>query len=342
MLFDCLINRYLIFSSTELSSWLLVALTFERIISTTWPYKVRMFCTPKTALVTILTLWLIIYGGSAHLLYGTGIEQQDVGNLSRSELVSRDQSTGSISLRTSVTFGTPVLNTGNGSAYAFTDDGRFCGALTENQAYKDFFKFVYPWIDLFLYIAIPAIILAVGEVLIVRKLLESRKMRQNMSTVRAATTLRNTDKSMSIALMLVVVNAVFILCTTPIGVYLVCMPYWVDAKVGFTETQEVIWTIVNLLMYLNHTINFILYFLSGARFRRSVHNFFARNQTGISFALREVNSSEERTQAADRRSPMNGSHRSSVDDSKPDVERMSINTIGTSVSEYYINGHDNI
>ncbi|KAL4221234.1 hypothetical protein ACF0H5_019498 [Mactra antiquata] len=332
----CKIDWYLIFASTELSSWLLVAVTCERIISTTWPHKVRVCCTQRTALVTIATMSLMIYGGSIHLLYGVGINKFDIHNIKNKSLNTKndlDQSTGSLSLRSTVTIETSQADSKNGSQN--TSDGKvYCSGSVAHPDYRDFFIFIYPWVDLFLYFAIPAIILAGGEVLIIKRLMESHRMRKNMSKVQTTTTTKYSDKSSSIAIMLLTVNAVFIICTTPVCIYLVGMPYWVDPAVGFTVTQEILWTVINLLMYLNHTINFILYFLSGARFRRNVKNFFSRRETDLSFVLRDM--SEDRMGMSRRRHFVTGSENGDSNSVKLGMSRVqSVNTIGTD-SEYYI------
>ncbi|KAH3874344.1 hypothetical protein DPMN_037586 [Dreissena polymorpha] len=157
------------------------------------------------------------------------------------------------------------------------EDRLLCFALSD-VGYSDFFNFVYPWMDLLLYFLVPAVILCIGEIIIVRKLIASNRLRRRMFvTDGAMTPQRIPNRRASVTIMLMTVNAVFILCTTPISVFLIGMPYWVDPELGFSKTQEILWAVVNLLMYLNHSINFVLYFLSGSRFRSHVYQLFRRN-----------------------------------------------------------------
>jgi hypothetical protein len=53
---------------------------------------------------------------------------------------------------------------------------------------------------------------------------------------------------------------------------------WLEASETYHDLAVFLlwWAIVNMLAYLNCTLNFVLYFLSGSRFRQEVKDFFRR------------------------------------------------------------------
>ena len=176
-----------------------------------------------------------------------------------------------------------ALNGSNSSMHMESDVEKYSCSAYSDKSYKSFFNFVYPWMDLVLYFLIPAVILGIGDVIIIHKIISSRKLRMSMMFLNKVQSKHISDKSLSITVMLLTVNAVFILCTTPVSIYLIGFPYWVDVNIGFTRSQEIAWAAVNLLMYLNHSINFLLYFLSGSRFRRKVYDTFRKRRSTNSY-----------------------------------------------------------
>ena len=150
-----------------------------------------------------------------------------------------------------------------------------CGPLHNGQ-YTFFFKFVFPLIDLSLYFFIPAFILTVGKVIIIKQLANSRRLRKQMTS-------NSSVQRSSITVLLLTVNTLFILFTTPACVFFVGLKYWVDKDTGFTAAQEIGWCVVNLMMFLNHSLNFVSYLLSGTRFRRQFIRMCKKNPQRVSW-----------------------------------------------------------
>ncbi|XP_060578208.1 uncharacterized protein LOC132735284 [Ruditapes philippinarum] len=75
----------------------------------------------------------------------------------------------------------------------------------------------------------------------------------------------------TLTVMLLTVNGVFLITTSPIMVFLIGQTYWFS-----DETQEEIawqnfwWAVVNILQYINNSIHFFLYCLTGQRFRKEL------------------------------------------------------------------------
>lgn len=86
-----------------------------------------------------------------------------------------------------------------------------------------------------------------------------------------------------LTLMLITVSVVFILCSTPMSAYIIGQPFW-EKSAETNQEYAVIrlwWTIVNMLAYLNNSLNFVLYFLSGSKFRQQVKMFFCQRQSDL-------------------------------------------------------------
>lgn len=69
---ECRIHTFLTYASVHISSWLLVAVTLERVFSVMIPHRVKSGCTHKTAGITIGTVIVCIFGLNSHFLYGMG------------------------------------------------------------------------------------------------------------------------------------------------------------------------------------------------------------------------------------------------------------------------------
>jgi len=249
----------------------------------------------------VLTMTLIIFGGNTHILYGTKLytEYTNTSNLNNSLSLNQTSSLKHIpsfdhrgfndpqSFQTSVSSSasdtdTVELNTeipelgdmnkvSNLTNQTTSEGHRVCKARPDGL-YPDFFDYVYPWIDTGSYFLLPALCISIGEAVIIHEIYKSRRIRRTM--LQKDQKGKRRDRTSSVTIMLLTVNAVFIVCTTPISVFLIGMPYWTKTSKDHPR-DSIAWAIVNLLMYLNHTVNFILYFLSGARFRRKLRELFS-------------------------------------------------------------------
>lgn len=145
-----------------------------------------------------------------------------------------------------------------------------CAPLT--KAYDDFFGKVWTWIDLCKYSLIPFVIMSTGNVYITYKVIFSaRKAKHQVAPVNV----QESKKVSNMSTLLVALNCAFILCTLPVCIYFIGEPYWIPKDVPRNiQLQDPWWAFVNLLMYTNNSINFILYCLSGSRFREAIRKMF--------------------------------------------------------------------
>lgn len=235
----CKFSVYLTYSSSQLSSWILVAVTIERLISVVWPHRVRLGCTTRLSVTVIFVIVLIIFGSNAHIFYGFG----------RSDL--------------------PV----------FRNEG-YCQPLYED--YFTFFNKTYPWIDFAVVFAIPFGILLISNLGIVYRLHKSRRERRKMSIIVKSRSDKSTANDIRrVTIILIILSVVFFICLAPVSIYFIYRPYMIEHRerlicvdiyeyIRLKELDVFLNALTNLLGYINAAFNFILYFISGSKYRAEI------------------------------------------------------------------------
>ena len=238
--FGCKCHWFIVYLMTQFSSWMLICVTVERVISTWMPHRRNVACTVKSAVVSIFVIACTLVLLNSHYFYGYG-----------------------------------SLTTINGTETTVTK----CSPLTED--YDWFIQYEWVWIDLCVFYLFPIFILLIGNCAIIYKVLSSQR-KSRRTVVPAITKQVDTRQGKQISrltLTLMVLSAVFFICITPIVVYPIGEPYW-KRDASNEHLAFLFWweTFANLMMYINHSINCILYYLSGTKFRRAVQNLICRRR----------------------------------------------------------------
>lgn len=239
----CKINIWLVYCSLDFSAWILIIVTLERVISAWFPHNAKSVCTKKSAVAFLLSIGIFILALNSHLLYGMlfKVVYDENGNIIR---VNR------------------------------------CEEI--NREYYNFFNKVWPWIDLCVFCVIPFTVIVVGNSLILVKVVKSHKKAKSTVLPTLAVNSQRThtnghSKHSSMTTMLFTLNVVFLLSTSPVSIYNIGYTYWMTgADAASIANLDLWWAIVNMLMYTNNSLNFLLYCLSGTKFRREVINLFCR------------------------------------------------------------------
>ena len=144
-----------------------------------------------------------------------------------------------------------------------------CGRPT--PAYEYFEKFVRPWIVFSFVNILPFCVVLVANVFIIRALIHVKKMRVEQSIIS------NRDKSFyQMASMCLSASFSFLICVTPSIVLLIGRPWWSSDD---NNAYIIAKAINNQLTYVNHSINFFLYCVTGKRFRYELVNFCRRRES---------------------------------------------------------------
>lgn len=129
-----------------------------------------------------------------------------------------------------------------------------------SAACEYFEDFVRPWIAFVVVSLLPFCLILLCNVCIIRALLSVRRLRAEHSIVSTS------DKSLiQMTAMCLSASFCFLVCITPSILLLIGKPYWKNAP--FYEIAKVI---NNELVYVNHSINFFLYCVTGKRFRSGI------------------------------------------------------------------------
>ena len=86
------------------------------------------------------------------------------------------------------------------------------------------------------------------------------------------------------------VSCIFILLTLPIMLFIVIdkIDFERPSIVERTNCKSVVWAFVNLFMYVNHSINFVLYCLTGSKFRTELATLFISPQKIVHATMPEL------------------------------------------------------
>lgn len=157
-----------------------------------------------------------------------------------------------------------------------------------SKSYLKFWISSWPSIDLVIFCIIPVSFLVVGNILIFVKVLISRRaINRQVSTYSASSQQRRDSKFSSMTAMLIAVNCVFLVCNIPSRAFMIEHTSWSFDTCGHNYAKmSLLWCIFNLLMYVNNSVNFLLYIISGSRFRNEMKEMFKRRkQNHIAAAL---------------------------------------------------------
>ena len=229
--FSCKFYPYLTPSCIALSWCLLPVITLDRFIHVRYPIWAKEHCTRKSAVVVFLVLTLTILAINFHRAAFYSI--QEVGVSPNSTKVS-------------------VI----------------CGPTSE--WYGQFRDKIWPVIFTSLFSVTPVACQLVCNVLLVRQLTVRSRQNKARKSLEAGHKREQRDLK-SVTRMLLVVCVFFTLSSVPQCTQLISKRYLFDTDIPHDVAKELLFQcIVQILMYSNNSINFLLYTVSGRMFRREL------------------------------------------------------------------------
>jgi hypothetical protein len=133
-----------------------------------------------------------------------------------------------------------------------------------HSSYYRFRSQIYPKLSLVTYTLIPLVVIIVGNLLLIRTLRQSSKRSHSKA-----------HKKRSVTRMLYAVSFLYTLLTSPASIFLAIAPTSYQLAPAF----RLQWTLLRLLFYLCHSVNFILFCASGTFFRQEFVSFMKSNCT---------------------------------------------------------------
>ncbi|XP_076458317.1 putative G-protein coupled receptor B0563.6 [Babylonia areolata] len=244
----CGIHEFLFYFCIHFDVLLLLAMTVDRFIVVRFPLKAQSWCTPKSALRAITAIGIFSFALNIQILFTRRIGPS----------------------------GNP-------------EDPMMCYYPDPNVAY--FIRKIYTWIDASIYSFISFVSLLVFNVLIIRELNRSQKFSKQFTSSGdthnneetkggggdggAAKKAANTNTNITV--MLLLVSFTFLMLTSPVVIVLLYEKYfWSPASDAERARSFLTHAFVDNIMYSNHGVNFLLYTISGRRFRQELKKLLGR------------------------------------------------------------------
>lgn len=148
---------------------------------------------------------------------------------------------------------------------------------------------IWPWVDAVIYSFLPFVIIGILNCFIIRKISQAAKRRKGFLQVKHRTTrevrrYKSSDSNKKLTTILLSVSFTFLVTATPMNISLIFTAFWNRGPGDVKEAAmfHLIKTITELLMYVNHSINFFLYCATGQKFRRSLVKLLCYKRFGSS------------------------------------------------------------
>lgn len=256
----CKLNEWLLYTTYESSTWVLVTVTLQRAASVVWPHRMSVWCTRRKSrlvLVAVISLTMLFH---AHLLYGMVFSSFVIANVT-----------------------------------VFQD----CIYFSPTSDYGRFFVEIWSAVYLSVSTLIPFSILLLGNSLLLVKVIRSlQEARQRLAVGSQVQVTARGKKTSSMTITLIVTSFAFFVLTSPYAVYINRFDYQAhavsDDLVRFAFYQYV-WVLTIQLKYANYAVNFYLYCLTGGRFRSEMRRIlvglrerFKRNPVWILWVSRHT------------------------------------------------------
>jgi hypothetical protein len=267
----CKLHVFLFYFVLHMASWLLVAVNIDRLIAVTFLSLSKKWCTPQVAMLVSLFLAISLAVINIHLIFfiDSDLEKSFINEITNSN--------------NNINYNNKSLIFNNDSLKLLFDDGiksmpvnpyvyQRCLIKSNYPYYNYFFKHIFTWIDTSLQVILPFIIMLICNMNVIHQVLFTRRNSKGKN-------LKRLKKMKGMCYMIVSLSILFFILEAPVLIFICIMQEdWMEDP--FTQ---LFWTIINLMMYTNHVINFFSYCMTGTKFRRELIRLFIPNVIATHF-----------------------------------------------------------
>ena len=218
--------------SLDTSAWILAAISVERFIAVCMPQKHKLLTTTSRAwkIVLAIVIFQILFNANVFITYG------------------------------------PETINGDNTTRKFE-----CGFSSNSS--REYLTKYHVWIAMAIYGIIPFTVMLTLNVFIISRLSKIKKAFASYST--SSTTSRSKINTHSMTRMLLCVTFYFVIITMPVFIFEVFQQRIFSSKTKEITPEkkgqiEIVDAVLTLMLYLNHSINFFLYCVSGRRFKKEL------------------------------------------------------------------------
>ncbi|CAF0751602.1 unnamed protein product [Didymodactylos carnosus] len=276
----CKLNTFMVYFTSDYSNYLLAVASIDRAVSIQCPLKAKLFCRAKVAIYIIIFLGLLLFLINVHLLFGFEIVHSSNGQSGctatdksffdfsslapifseKNEEIATNINKTSIAIET-----TASLNITNASTTAISNT-----PLSPPFTYRRFYE-IYDSLDILRAVVIPFSIMVVCNILIIIRVLESRR---SITTIITSTLMNKNkfrkrhEKDRQLTIMLL--GSALVL-TLPTEINDTVRAFRSSPSTSLLNPQKGIEPLITAIFItlgqLNHAIHFYIYTLTGSVFR---------------------------------------------------------------------------
>ena len=227
--FSCKLLSFTWFFSLQTSSWTLVLLTLARLISVWKPLNVATICSKRNMTIAWIAMVFLLAISDCYLL-------------DRLQIINLTTANNTIIIN----YCAPELN--------------------------DILEKYHDWINIGLMCFFPAAIIIVSNISIIILLRKGKQRRSNTMGVSTSARDIKAKSEQSVTIMLITVSVWFLVTSLPVNIYYILRTTvhsdYQDNIVTYAQSYMAYVTL-NIILDANNAFNFVLYFLSGAKFRKA-------------------------------------------------------------------------
>lgn len=231
----------LTYSSSHFSVWIIVVVTIMRYIAVSEPHQASKFCNHKIAKRLIALLVFSIIMINLHIIWTVDLKTSNQGF----NVIKK------------------------------------CDA---KEGFGDFIYTVWPWIDASIFALAPFLLLVFFNTRIIVTTLKATSWRHKNQHDKANSKRIMSRNNIKLTITLLTVSFSFLVTTLPMATVMILQIYWnwkleeSGQELEVLSQQKIIRTVAEMLMYLNHSINFFLYCAVGEKFRVQMAKTFCRHR----------------------------------------------------------------
>ena len=131
---------------------------------------------------------------------------------------------------------------------------------------------VWPWVDAALYSFLPSMVIILLNCLIIRQVILAHRSRSSMQEGAYENRRPSHEGSTRLTIMLLTISFTFLLTTLPMNVINIVIAFNSSAISDLSTVAKfkLAMSVTQMLMYMNHSMNFFLYCATGQKFRHQL------------------------------------------------------------------------
>ena len=138
---------------------------------------------------------------------------------------------------------------------------------------RHFYYEIYLWMDLLAYTLIPFVIITACNAVIISRVVVGHRNRRKIQI--SATSTPTSQRVTSLTVMLLTTSISFLILTMPSSIYFLVIRYWNEADTDSLALEKLVYSVVIMCSYANNGLNFLLFYISGSKFRLAVRQVIA-------------------------------------------------------------------